>query len=504
MSIAVNVFPTIRIACGRLRTMLATARSVTVARPPARYRSWIVVAVCGFVHMYTCAQSSNAATQFWFAPPDVTDLNHSPGGVPIHLMIAAADTAAVVTVDQPANGSFMPIIVNVAAGGAARIDVSAFQTMLESRPTNAVLNSGLHVTATAPVTVYYELANTAHAAIWSLKGAEALGQEFYIPLQKFAPFFNESSYSAPHQAFASFDIVATLDNTQVTIYAPVALDGHPPMTQFTLTLNRGQAYSAGFTGPNWYQPSTHPAGAAVLADKPVAISLKDDSVHNPFGTCQSLMGDQIVPLTAIGTDYIATKGLLDNGAHESVGIVATQIGTQIFINGAATPLVTMFAGEFYRYDMDYLGSGTNHSVYLHASQPIYAMHISGFGCQMASASLPALNAGSTRVDFVRSDAQSFQLVLLSPTAAVNGFSIVGPGTATIPALSFSAVPGTAGAWMAARIAYDTTQVPVDAGFHVSNPLGRFALGILAGDGTTAARYAYLSQFTDRIFADGFD
>jgi hypothetical protein len=86
-----------------------------------------------------------------------------------------------------------------------------------------------------------------------------------------------TTYSAPNQAYASFDIVATENGTLVMIYSPVPVDGHPALTPFTVTLNQGQTYSCAWTGLNQTDPATHPSGAVVLSDKPVAISLKDDS-----------------------------------------------------------------------------------------------------------------------------------------------------------------------------------------------------------------------------------
>src|SRR5690606_39902568 len=98
------------------------------------------------------------------------------------------------------------------------------------------------------------------------------GLEFYIPLHKHAPFYNNSF--APNNndlAFASFDIVATQNNTTVMIYSPVAVDGHPALTPWTVTLNAGQTYSTANTVPATHtDPLTHPSGAVVLSDKPVA------------------------------------------------------------------------------------------------------------------------------------------------------------------------------------------------------------------------------------------
>ncbi len=453
-----------------------------------------LIALLGICALHA-SPAQAAANEFWIAPPDVTDLNNPPGGEPLYLIVASGDAPSTVTVDVPANGSFTPIVVNIAAFDSARIVLTAFKAQLETRPTNTIANTGLHVTASAPVTARYEVANNDNADMWMLQGPNAAGQEFIIPLQKHAPFNNEASFAAPHQAFASFDAVGTQNDTLVTIYSPVPIDGHPALQQFSLTLNRGQTYSAAYTGSNWSLPSTHPSGAVLIADKPVVVSIKDDSIHNPSGGCYNLVGDQLVPVSALGLEYVAIKGALNNTGDESVVLVATQNNTQITINGAAAPTITLFSGEYYRYDMDYLSGSADNAVYLHASKPVYATHYSGFGCQMGMALLPPLDrAGSRAVDVVRSDAQTFYIFVLVPSAAVNGFSISGAGTATINPALFVTVPGTSGTWKVARIPYNTTEIPVDVPLHISNSIDRFILGVLTGGAASGARYGYVSDF----------
>jgi hypothetical protein len=457
----------------------------------AAYATLAALLACGNLQ----AQHAAGGTEFWLAPPDVSDLHSPPGGEPLYLLCSATGTAATVTVDIPANGAFVPLVRMVAANAMTRFNLTAFKSQLETRPTNTIANSGLRVVASAKVTCHYEVANTDNTEMWTLKGAEALGQEFYIPLHKHAPFNNEASFAAPHQAFASFDIVATQNNTVVTVYSPTPVDGHAALQQFSITLNRGQTYSGGWTGANWGLPATHPSGAAVLADKPVSVSIKDDSNHNPSGSCSDLIADQIVPVSAIGEDYIAIKSSLNSSGDESLVVIATRNGTQVFLDGAAQPVVTLFAGEYYRVDMDYLASSADNAVYLHASKPVYAMHVSGLGCEMGLAQLPPLyRGGSRQVDVLRSTADTFHLFLLVPTAAVNGFSVSGSGTASISPASFVTVPGTGDGWRAARIQYNTTQFPVDTALRISNSQGHFALGVLSGSGSSGARYGYYSNF----------
>ncbi|MBK9514605.1 MAG: IgGFc-binding protein, partial [Flavobacteriales bacterium] len=446
---------------------------------------------------------AQTGTEFWMAPPDVTLRHNMPGDEPIFINVAAGNAPATVTISQPANAGFnggVPIVLNLAANTSTRYNLTALKAQLETRPTNAVLNTGLRIQSTANITCYYEPSNTNNPDIMALKGANGLGTEFYIPLHKHAPFYNHNfSPNDADLAFASFDIVATENNTLVMIYSPVAVDGHPALVPFTITLQQGQTYSCANTAPaTHFDPLTHPSGAVVLSDKPIAISIKDDSNHNPSGGCYDLMLDQIVPVDILGTDYIAVKGALNATGDESLFLMAVENNTQVFIDGNATPVATLFAGQYYRHDMDYLSGAANNSTFVSGSKPLYAIHVTGFGCEQGMAILPPLNcAGSTNLSFTRSTSEAFFLNLLVRNGSQDDF-VVSPASATIPASAFQAVPGTGGLWMAARIQYNTTEVPVNQAFSVTNTTDVFSLAIINGGGSSGCRYGFFSEFSGRI------
>jgi gliding motility-associated-like protein len=437
---------------------------------------------------------AQSGTEFWLAPPDVSD-DH--GSTPLYVVVSSNGAPATVTISMPANNSFATITQTVAANQSARIELTSFRDMLETRPTNQVLNTGLRIHATSSVTCYYECAHASNTDIWALKGPNSLGKEFYIPLHKYAPFYNHSF--ATHKAIASFDICATEDNTIVTIYSPTAVDGHAALTQFSVTLNTGQTYSCGWTGANYTDPATHPSGAVVLANKNITVTIKDDSNHNPSGGCYDIMGDQIVPVDILGTDYVAVKGSLNATGDESMFVLATQNNTQVFVNGATTPIATLFAGESYRIDMDHLSTGSVNSVYVRTSKPVYATHVTGFGCEMGMAVLPPLNcAGSQALNFTRTTNENFYITLLCRSHAINGFTMTGPTAAMIPVNSFITVPGTGGEWMAARITYTTAQIQTLSTYRITNSIDVFALGIGNGGASSGCRYGYFSEFVAPI------
>jgi hypothetical protein len=101
------------------------------------------------------------------------------------------------------------------------------------------------------------------------------------------------------EAKSAFEIVATEDNTIVTITPSQNILGHTAGTPFQITLNKGQTYSAVASG---ITAGAHLGGSKITSNKPIAVTIKDDSVAN--NGCRDMMGDQIVPTSIIGNEYM--------------------------------------------------------------------------------------------------------------------------------------------------------------------------------------------------------
>jgi hypothetical protein len=183
---------------------------------------FIFVVLIGFAHQSAFSQTS---TDFWFAPPEVSQ-GHA-GSTPILIRVASGADPSVVTIDLPANPGALnggaPITVSLAANESQTINLNAFVNILETRPPNSVLNTGIHITSTANITAIYEVSPTNNPDIWALKGQNGLGTEFVIPMQNYWP--NGNYNPTP---YTSFDIVATEDNTTVLIYPTSDLDDGSP------------------------------------------------------------------------------------------------------------------------------------------------------------------------------------------------------------------------------------------------------------------------------------
>jgi len=419
-------------------------------------------------------------TEFWFAAPEISQ-DGSNFDRPIVLRITTLATAATVTVDQPANGGFAPIVVNVGANASATVDLTPFIATIENTPANTILNYGLRIRSTASVSVYYENVSQqclCNPEIFALKGMNAVGTSFIVPFQN---FLNNGGGYTP-TPYSSFDIVATENATTVTITPTQNIVGHPSGTAFTITLNQGQTWSGTAASQAAAQ---HPSGTVVTADKPIAITIKDDLLSGaPYGGCADLMGDQIVPINKVGDEYIVMRGGL-NGPDKAF-VVGTQNGTAITVAGVAAG--TINAGQTLMVDI------TAPATYITATAPVYLLHLSGFGCEVGGALLPPIICtGSTQLGFTRSTNEQFAINLMTRAGYEGGFTVNGNAT-LVPAGAFQPVPNTNGDWVAAQIFFTTAQIAAGSGNVIANSLGKFHMGIIHGSGGGGTRYGYFSDF----------
>jgi gliding motility-associated-like protein len=428
--------------------------------------------------LHTTAQTD---TLFWFAAPEVS-ISTATFDRPIVVRLTTGAQAATVTISQPAGGGMPPQVVNVAANSTQTVDLSAWIDVIENKPADVVLNYGLKIQSTTPVTAYYEVVSQqcqCNPEIFVLKGQSAMGNDFWIPSQNYLD--NNPGYSPV--PYSSFDIVATEDNTTITITPSNNIVGHIAGTPFAITLNQGQTYSATAASGLAAQ---HLQGSRVTTDKPIAITIKDDLLLGaPFGGCSDLGGDQIVPIGLLGTEYVAMKGFL-NAPGDQLFVTAIQNGTTISQDGVA--VTTINAGQTYRLGI--AGSAT----YIQTSAPVYVLQLSGFGCEIGIDIIPPIICtGSFDVSFTRSTSEDMFINVMVRNGGQNGFLVNG-SNAVITGGAFTAVPGTGGQWLSAQVSLPVGSYPQGTAIRVSNSTALFHLGLIHGGPGSGTRFGYFSNF----------
>ena len=425
-----------------------------------------------FFLFFTNNLSAQLDTTFWFVAPEVAQ---SHGDRPIVFRFATLASPSVITVSQPANAAFPTQIINLAANSAYTLDLTSWIDIIENKPANSILNFGFKITASSSITAYYEVTPTCNCNpdIFSLKGKNSLGTAFLTPFQN---FLDNASY-----ARSGFNIVATENNTSVTITPTQNIVGHVAGIPFTINLNIGQTYFAEAIST---AAGLHLGGSSVVSNKKIAITLHDDSANGtPYGGCADLQGDQLIPISILGTEYIALKGYL-NGP-DKVYILATSNGTSLSIDGVNVG--TINASQTYVHTL------SNPTAYIVSSDSVYVLHQSGFGCEVGEAILPPLVCtGSNVVPFTRSTNEFFALNILVPSGGENNFTYNG-ASGVILGSNFNFVPGTSNAWKYAQLNMSSTVI-VQQGARIENPTFKFHMGLIHGGASSGCRFGYFSDF----------
>jgi gliding motility-associated-like protein len=412
-------------------------------------------------------------TLFWFVAPNITS-GHGEG--PMMLRFSSFEKEAKVFIDQPANPLFNPISLTVPAKGVISFNLTNHPNFQMNFPPNQILPYGLRIRSNEEIFVYYESNRRLNPDIFSLKGRNALGHDFWIPIQN--AYATGPDYNPTPSA--GFDIVATENNTEVRVIPSDNAVGHQAGVPFTVVLNRGQTYSViAQSGA----VNAKLSGSKISANKPIAVTIKDDSSSGP-GSCRDLNGDQLVPVSVLGFEYVLVRGFLNPFDH--VFVLATEDNTSILINGNLK--ATLNTGQMYS------GTFNDDAIYIESDHPIYVSHLSGYGCEVGSAILPRVDCtGSKRVSFVRSSAEDFFLILFTKAGNEDSFLLNGDSTYITSAL-FKDVPATNGKFKFARISLNTSQIPVEMSSSVENSRGVFHMGLINGSRSGGTRYGYFSDF----------
>ena len=432
---------------------------------------------------------SQIDTVFWFAAPWVTP-GHA-NNVPVVLRLSSFNQLTQVRVRQPA--STFDTTFSIPANSLISESLSHLINQIENIPANSVLNRGLKITSDFPITAIYEVVtNVNNPETYSLKGQNGMGKEFICPFQTNG---NNGPYTPAPKS--QIDIIATENGTVVWITPRCNVVGHLANVTYSIGLNEGQSYGIENVTNLESVAGQNLSGTIVVSNKAISVTVSDDSVRGVSG-CYDLMGDQIVPVEVIGTEYIINKGGLYAGEFEGAYIVATQNYTQLTINDGVVTTVLLNRGDTYFY------LATQPLTYIIGNKPVYVIHASGFGCELGEAIIPPLNcAGSDQVSFTRTNTQTFILNILCKTIATGNFSLNG-NTTLVPASGFTIVPGTSGVWSGFQKSFTTTEIPVGITNLLanSNPTDSlFSMGVINGGASSGCLYHYMSSFLRKVFTN---
>ncbi len=455
---------------------------ITISTNQKLFKYFIISVLCCFTSVYSIAQKD---TLFWFGAPNFSS---GLGENPISLTIVTYDDPAVVTISQPANGSFLPITLSLAANSYQTVDLSSFITSIESPSADAINNNGLKISSTAAITATYSVDSPYNKETFGLKGNNALGTNFYLPFQK-----SLNAVSSTPSAYSGFEIVATENNTTVLITPKAAIVGHAINATFSIVLNEGQTYSArDIDGV----ATTSLAGSIVSSDKPVAITIFEDGLSYNASvntSCFDAIGEQLMNINLLGNKYIVRKGT--SSSNDFVYILATQNGTNLTIHTSTTTTATISWGETHILNL------SEDVAYIESNKPVYVYHVSAHDCELSSTIVPSVYcAGNYNTSFIRNSTDDFGVVVYTRAGYEGSFTVNG-ASGILNATDFVNVPGTAGALKVAQKYFTTTEIPVGVYTSIENTGDIFGLATIHGASTSGYSYSFITEYSSTPFVN---
>lgn len=459
------------------------------------FRALVLLMFSGIFHFQGKAQID---VEFWFAPPEITcgTLGECAGtrrDGPVFVVVSTLNEPATVQLWKPADLSFTPLIFNLAANSTQQIPIN--RELFETKPADSVVTTGLLIRSTAPITAYYEIRSPNNTDIFTLKGKNALGTDFYLPFQN--DYINKDILNGQFYnplPKSGFVIIATDDTTTVTITPTKdVFGGHPANVPYTIFLQRGQTYYGEAIDQD---PANRLIGTHITSDKPITVTVKDDMIDlNEFTDGGAdIAGDQIMPVDWIGTRYVVIRGNLQNTPLNEAGdrayVLATEDNTQIFIDGSTTPSATINRGEQFRLIM------ANTVYEITSDKPVYVWQISGIGDQLAGAIIPSLECtGSNQVGFVRSSSNTFimNLIIKGGAGAENDFVLNGNPN-LVQGSAFQPIPGSD--YLYAQITFSSNAIPAGTTSLLQNfGTELFHMGLINRGNAQTCNFGYFTSYS---------
>ncbi|MBL0359415.1 MAG: T9SS type A sorting domain-containing protein [Chitinophagaceae bacterium] len=192
-------------------------------------------------------------------------------------------------------------------------------------------NLGIHITATNEVTVYGMNAQQATTDAYLAFPLDAIGKEYYV-----LAYNKDFSFALPTQA----TVVATQNNTTVTITSSITDGGLTAGVPANITLQQGEVYQLRSLLDNADYTSTK-----ITADKPISVfgGAQCTNISGSFRACDHLV-EQMPPLTSWGKSFL-TVPLATRLQGDVFRFLAQKNGTAVSVNGAV--VANLSAGQFF-------------------------------------------------------------------------------------------------------------------------------------------------------------
>ncbi len=362
---------------------------------------------------------AQAGTDFWLTLPPTVE--------------PRADSELLITSATATSG----LVENVAAGFALPFSVSPGQaTVLRipkelelEGPTDTIVDNGLRVTAEAPITVH------------SLSGRSvAIEGARILPARLLGTEYRLMSWGIGLGRGSSLAVVASQDDTLVSVTPRVSAGTRLAGVAFQVTLQQGQVYQL-----QTLQDGDL-SGSLISASRPVAVFGNHSCALVPdaaTGLCGSMV-EQMAPISRWGQEFVSLP-TAQRPSGDLVRVYAQQNQTVVSLDGQ--PAAVVAAGGFYQFSRTVptrITSSAPVSVARYARSCRADFPVDPCIGDPFMLTLTPVDDWQSRYSVVAPDRTAIgpyrhSLEIVVPSAASQHLRVNGQG---LPPASFTAVPGT--------------------------------------------------------------
>lgn len=301
-------------------TALTAAACSPPPEPPAD-----TLDVTRFQRALSGSTNDSRGTEFWLMFPS------NLGSASLSLFIAG-ETATTGTVEIPGLSFFTTFSVTPGMVTTVSLPASAVMT-----GTDAIEARGVHLTAGAEVSVYglnrLQFTTDAYLGL----PVDIAGTDYVVLAVPNVNIVNGTQLG----------VVATQNDTVVTITPKVTTGSRPAGVPYNLTLDAGEAYQLRNTG----SAPADVTGTSVTSDKPIAVFGGHQCANIPNGStfaCDHVV-EQLPPTSAWGRNFV-TVPLATRVGGDTFRFVAAHDDTQLSVNGAV--VATLDRGQVHQRNIN--------------------------------------------------------------------------------------------------------------------------------------------------------
>jgi hypothetical protein len=269
--------------------------------------------LCACATTVDCSGADSADSDFYLAFP--TDFYTTPNALTLFFTPSTPSFSAItvtVTTPQYSSWSGTTVVINPGQSGVARLPTNLMLTSGEAN----LEGKGIRVQSTADITVFASSMNSPYCGGYQAQPYSVLGNDYFVVTQ-WSLFSNFGAYS-------QFAIVATSDNTVVTITFPAGLgininyngNGYGETQPLTLTMNKLQTFQL-----QEIQDQADLTGTRIQSNQPIAVFAGDSIVafsNTGTGIFDHAV-EQMIPVSAYGTTF----AVIASPNQDPIGIQTT-------------------------------------------------------------------------------------------------------------------------------------------------------------------------------------